>query len=60
MDEKYSPLSEGWVGRKSIDISKIKIDMSKIRPIERVIIPANTVINSPQKPTGEINKNGNQ
>ncbi len=46
MSEKYSPLNEGWVGKKQIDISKVKIDMSKIRPIERVIVPANAVVST--------------
>lgn len=59
MSEKYSPLNEGWVGKKQIDISKVKIDMSKIRPIERVIVPANAVVSTPPKTSGEIVKNGN-
>jgi hypothetical protein len=37
--KKYVPLTEGWVGKKPFDTTKkIIIDMSKIRPINRVII----------------------
>lgn len=36
----YSLLIEGWSGKKQIDVSKVKIDMSKIYPIEKVIIPS--------------------
>ena len=38
--EKYSLLIDGWAGKKQIDVSKVKIDMSKIYPIEQVIIPS--------------------
>lgn len=44
-DKKYVPLTEGWVGKKPFDTTKkIIIDMSKIRPIDKIIINPKTTI----------------
>ncbi len=47
MSKKYVPLTEGWVGKNPLDLSKgLKIDMSKIKPIDRIIIPAPVIKNN--------------